>query len=233
MAPTIASSARASELLTATVVTPEIVSRSGNATRRLALVIANLGWGGAQKVLTAMANHWASIGLGDHADLGRWSSGGLLLSAAAAGSTGLSGRVPRPRTASARRCSAMAGASPRCARPSAPPGGGGDLVSLRDQRVDRPGHARPRRSGDRLRARRSRSGIAASRVAVSAQADLSAGRQPGGADRGCTRPVRAQRFGGAARSSPIRCRRSVSGRTMTGASSPALAISSRSRDSIC
>ena len=62
MAPTIASSARASELLTATVITPEIVSRSGNATRRLALVIANLGWGGAQKVLTAMANHWASIG---------------------------------------------------------------------------------------------------------------------------------------------------------------------------
>ena len=62
MAPTTASSARTSELLTATVITPEIVSRSGNATRRLALVIANLGWGGAQKVLTAMANHWASIG---------------------------------------------------------------------------------------------------------------------------------------------------------------------------
>ena len=30
--------------------------------RRLALVIANLGWGGAQKVLTAMANHWAAQG---------------------------------------------------------------------------------------------------------------------------------------------------------------------------
>ena len=30
--------------------------------RRLALVIANLGWGGAQKVLTTMANHWAAQG---------------------------------------------------------------------------------------------------------------------------------------------------------------------------
>ena len=29
---------------------------------RLALVIANLGWGGAQKVLTTMANHWAALG---------------------------------------------------------------------------------------------------------------------------------------------------------------------------
>ena len=62
MAPSIASFTRASELVTATVITREIVSRSGNATRRLALVIANLGWGGAQKVMTAMANHWASIG---------------------------------------------------------------------------------------------------------------------------------------------------------------------------
>lgn len=30
--------------------------------RRVALVIANLGWGGAQKVLTTMANHWAVLG---------------------------------------------------------------------------------------------------------------------------------------------------------------------------
>ncbi|MGE3293122.1 MAG: glycosyltransferase family 4 protein, partial [Geminicoccaceae bacterium] len=28
----------------------------------MALVIANLGWGGAQKVLTTMANHWAGLG---------------------------------------------------------------------------------------------------------------------------------------------------------------------------
>lgn len=30
--------------------------------RRLALVIANLGWGGAQKVMVTMANHWAAMG---------------------------------------------------------------------------------------------------------------------------------------------------------------------------
>jgi glycosyltransferase involved in cell wall biosynthesis len=33
---------------------------AGGPVRRLALVISNLGWGGAQKVLIGMANHWAA-----------------------------------------------------------------------------------------------------------------------------------------------------------------------------
>jgi glycosyltransferase involved in cell wall biosynthesis len=41
---------------------PPMGSGRATARRRLALVIANLGWGGAQKVMTVMANHWASAG---------------------------------------------------------------------------------------------------------------------------------------------------------------------------
>ena len=56
--------------------------------------------------------------------------------------------------------------------------------------------------------------LAAARVALSAQGGLPTGRQPGRADRRRARPVRDGAFGGAERSSPIRCRPSVSGRTM-------------------
>ncbi|MGI9492333.1 MAG: glycosyltransferase family 4 protein [Geminicoccaceae bacterium] len=41
---------------------PEMSLPSTDSPRRVTLVIATLGWGGAQKIITAMANHWARQG---------------------------------------------------------------------------------------------------------------------------------------------------------------------------
>lgn len=45
-----------------TAVAAETLRESSTTPRRVALVIANLGWGGAQKVMVTMANHWVEHG---------------------------------------------------------------------------------------------------------------------------------------------------------------------------